>query len=374
MAAAPRLTPEQWAEVRKVWEGDARPGFEWTVRDMQLAITGAAVRKKASIEGWEKSKKSSADSGLRHAKAKKTKREENTAKPPAAAPRQYKRDLKGRGSVVSEPEGGEKSPPDGSKPRKPRAAAKAKPVEKPAARTVYKVAQPGTVQGSADGSGANHGSGSGVMRTLNLCDDENLWRNSLESHIGPPEEGRPSEYRSAFAHLAFEHCLLGSTDEQLAALFQVSTRTIYRWKNEHPEFCHAVNTGKRSADAAVAKGLYKRATGMVIPKIHVSNYKGEVSITNIQEYLPPDVTAARIWLFNRQPENWRAEVEPPAPDLSSRTPFAAEMDKLYDESMARSKAMAEAHRLKREQLGMFTPKGEDDIEDVYPVPMDGGAG
>lgn len=350
-----------------VWERDDRPGFEWPVREMELPVTGAAVRKKAAAEGWEKGKKSSADSGLRAAKGKKEKRTENAPKTPAAAPRQYKRDLKGRGSVVCKPEGGEQSPPDGSKASKPKREPKVRTAEKPAATTVYKVARSAKGDGSGGGSGANHGSDSEGERTLNLWDDENLWRSSTESHIPPAEEGRPTEYARAFAHLAFQHCLLGSTDDQLADLFQVSTRTIYRWKKDHPEFCQAINAGKRRADAQVAQGLFKRAIGMVIPKAHVSNYKGEVSVTNIQEYLPPDVGAARMWLLNRQSEYWRAEVEPPAPDLASRTPFAEEMDALYAESMERSRALAAAQRLKREKLGMFTPKGEDEIEDVYPV-------
>ena len=42
---------------------------------------------------------------------------------------------------------------------------------------------------------------------------------------------------------------------RLAAFFEVSTRTIHRWKHEHPEFCHALKVGKEDADARVERSL-----------------------------------------------------------------------------------------------------------------------
>lgn len=48
--------------------------------------------------------------------------------------------------------------------------------------------------------------------------------------------GRPTEYKDIYAKQAEKLCVLGATDSDLANFFEVSTRTITRWKAEHPEF------------------------------------------------------------------------------------------------------------------------------------------
>ena len=47
MPRPPKLSPEQWAEVRRRWEGDPRPGFEWIIKEMGLPVTRPAVRQHA---------------------------------------------------------------------------------------------------------------------------------------------------------------------------------------------------------------------------------------------------------------------------------------------------------------------------------------
>lgn len=51
-----RLTPEQWAKVRAVWEADPREGYQWVVGEMELTVTDDSVRKKSLLEGWAKHK------------------------------------------------------------------------------------------------------------------------------------------------------------------------------------------------------------------------------------------------------------------------------------------------------------------------------
>lgn len=121
--------------------------------------------------------------------------------------------------------------------------------------------------------------------------------------------GRPSEYRPEYAEQTERLCLLGFTREQLAQFFRVDERTIYRWQQEHAEFCQAIWRGGALADAEVAHALFSRAKGAAVPETHVSNYQGEVTLTDLERHYPPDTSAARLWLKNRQPELWKDKVE-----------------------------------------------------------------
>lgn len=119
--------------------------------------------------------------------------------------------------------------------------------------------------------------------------------------------GRPTRYRREFAEQARKLCLLGATDRDLAAFFGVEERTVNRWKTAHPEFCQSIRAGKDLADAEVADRLYQRAMGYShgAVKIFGDPKTGESMEVEYEKHYPPDATAARFWLTNRQPERWR---------------------------------------------------------------------
>jgi len=121
--------------------------------------------------------------------------------------------------------------------------------------------------------------------------------------------GRPSDYQPEYAEEVFELCLAGYTDKMLAEQFQVSETTIGTWKDKHPEFLRAMRRGKGIANGKAALGLYNRAVGMTVPKQHVSVYEGFATVTDITEHLPPDVNAAKFFLKNRLPEQWRENID-----------------------------------------------------------------
>lgn len=105
-------------------------------------------------------------------------------------------------------------------------------------------------------------------------------------------------------------CERGATDEELAQAFDVSTRTIYRWKNAHPEFCQAISVGKEAADARVERSLYQMATGTYVKqqqavKVKTGQYTEEIKIVEVETFMAPEVPAAQFWLKNRRPEQWR---------------------------------------------------------------------
>lgn len=123
----------------------------------------------------------------------------------------------------------------------------------------------------------------------------------------PETAGRPPKYKPTFAKQAEKLCALGATDDNLADFFDVSVRTISRWKVEHEEFCQALKAGKDVADDRVERSLYQKAVGCEIDavKIFMPAGSSEPVYAPYRERLPPDTTACIFWLKNRRKEQWR---------------------------------------------------------------------
>lgn len=122
--------------------------------------------------------------------------------------------------------------------------------------------------------------------------------------------GAPTDYSPSFCQEAMELCERGATDEELAQAFDVSTRTIYRWKNAHPEFCQAISVGKEAADARVERSLYQMATGSYVKqqqavKVKTGQFEEKIEIVEVETYMAPEVPAAVFWLKNRRADKWR---------------------------------------------------------------------
>lgn len=122
---------------------------------------------------------------------------------------------------------------------------------------------------------------------------------------GCETSGRPTSYKPEYAEQARKYCLLGTTDKQLAGLFEVSVDTINEWKNVHEEFSASIKKGKDQADAEVANRLYHRAMGFEHDDVDIKVVAGEIVQTPIRKIYAPDPTAAIFWLKNRQRANWR---------------------------------------------------------------------
>jgi hypothetical protein len=123
--------------------------------------------------------------------------------------------------------------------------------------------------------------------------------------------GRPTAYKPEYAKEAFEYCsIFGASDKMLAEKFKVSESTLNLWKLKHKEFSEALKAGKEEFDTKnVEKALRDRALGYSHPDVHISNYQGEITVTDIQKHYPPDTTACIFWLKNRQPDKWRDKQE-----------------------------------------------------------------
>jgi hypothetical protein len=121
--------------------------------------------------------------------------------------------------------------------------------------------------------------------------------------------GRPTDYRDEFAEQARKLCELGATDIELADFFEVDTRTIYRWRNSHDDFCQAVKAGKGACDDRVERAFYNRAVGYTFESEKIFQAGGEIIRAPTLEHVAPDAGAALNWLKNRRPDQWRDKVE-----------------------------------------------------------------
>lgn len=122
---------------------------------------------------------------------------------------------------------------------------------------------------------------------------------------------RPTKYRAEFSAQARKLCQLGATDIEIADFLEVDVRTLYRWKNDHDEFCQALKEGKTEADARVEASLYHKAVGYSFDAVKIFMPAGakEPVHAPYREHVAPDTTAAIFWLKNRQPDRWRDKHE-----------------------------------------------------------------
>uniref|UniRef100_UPI00190F19DD hypothetical protein n=1 Tax=Rhizobium sp. 18065 TaxID=2681411 RepID=UPI00190F19DD len=117
--------------------------------------------------------------------------------------------------------------------------------------------------------------------------------------------GRPTVWDDRNITVAGTLASLGATDLEISQAFEVSIRTIHRWKLEHPEFREALELGKEAADKKVEESLFKRATGYSFDSEKIVVIEGEAQRVEIIEHVPPDVKAGMWWLQNRRPGTWR---------------------------------------------------------------------
>lgn len=114
-----------------------------------------------------------------------------------------------------------------------------------------------------------------------------------------------SKYKKEYDELAYNYCLLGAKDKQLAEFLGVSESTLNLWKQKHKSFSESLKGGKVQADAEIAQSLYHRAKGYSHPEVKVFNNQGEIVTHDVIKHYAPDPTSIIFWLKNRQPELWR---------------------------------------------------------------------
>lgn len=111
---------------------------------------------------------------------------------------------------------------------------------------------------------------------------------------------RETAFKSDFIEHGRKLAALGAADPAIADFFNVSERTLHRWKQAEPAFAEALTLGKASADDRVEQSLYRRATGYSFEAQKVFVVDGKPVVVQHVEHVPADVGAAKFWLGNRR--------------------------------------------------------------------------
>lgn len=138
---------------------------------------------------------------------------------------------------------------------------------------------------------------------------------------GPPEldgqeksnAGRPSKFRPEYVERVRRLCESGAVDREIAQAFGVAESTLYEWKHRYPDFSEAMKPGKELADDRVERALFNRAVGYSFDSEKIMQFEGDPVRVPCVEHVPPDVTAARIWLENRRRDKWGPKVQTAPP-------------------------------------------------------------
>lgn len=132
---------------------------------------------------------------------------------------------------------------------------------------------------------------------------------TVKKHPG----GRPTKYNKDF-HPKFVKALAlnGMSDINISKEMDISEKTLNNWKILYPEFLQCISEGKGSTNDQVKSALLRRALGYketVERDVAVAG-GGTVKVKE-DKLIIPDVKACQVWLYNRDPANWkdRREVE-----------------------------------------------------------------
>lgn len=121
--------------------------------------------------------------------------------------------------------------------------------------------------------------------------------------------GQPTKYKPEYENQVLVLAEKGFTDKDIADVFEVHEDTINNWKKQFPQFFESLKKGKAVADEKVVQSLYQRALGYSHPEVHITNYQGVITKTDVIKHYPPDTTACIFWLKNRDQKNWRDKQE-----------------------------------------------------------------
>lgn len=141
----------------------------------------------------------------------------------------------------------------------------------------------------------------------------------------PVHKRKLSRYKDEMAELVYNLCMLGATNDRIAAILKVSLTTFETWTRDKEEVKRALFDGREGADMEIAKALYHRAKGYSHKsvKIFMSSRKTkivegtgsdkviseetapEVVTVPFVEHYPPETGAISMWLSNRQRAYWK---------------------------------------------------------------------
>jgi len=119
------------------------------------------------------------------------------------------------------------------------------------------------------------------------------------------KKGRPTKKNDAILKAILDLAAKGRTDKEIAKLTGITETTLNLWKKQDIGFSVSIKEAKELADDLVEASLFQRALGYTHPAVKIMQSEGVVIKEEYVEHYPPDTQAARFWLMNRRPKEWR---------------------------------------------------------------------
>lgn len=119
------------------------------------------------------------------------------------------------------------------------------------------------------------------------------------------------------------------TKNELARKLGVAPKTLSLWESKYPQIEEALRQGREITDVRVENAILKKALGFETTEVKkVVKADGQEEITTVVKSVPPDVSAASVWLKNRCPERWR--------DKPQEDDSLSKVDKILEEINAQA--------------------------------------
>lgn len=97
----------------------------------------------------------------------------------------------------------------------------------------------------------------------------------------------------------------GVSEKEMCDIFDIHPRMIKLWKKQFPTFQKALADGYTDADSAVLSALYQSAVGYTHDEEKIFQWDGDIIRADTTKHYKPDIAAIKLWLTNRQKENWK---------------------------------------------------------------------
>ncbi|MGI2036211.1 hypothetical protein ACRQ1B_27950 [Rhizobium panacihumi] len=145
------------------------------------------------------------------------------------------------------------------------------------------------------------------VRTLRRWADEHSpLKQALDSREDIREWDEPRNLKMAYALSS-----RGATSVEIAQAFNVSSRTLARWRQRCPEFDEALTMGFQAQLKVAEQTLFNVATGYVYEQEKAISTKDGVTKVIEQKISHPNPAMLRMFLEANKPEKYRASAKAP---------------------------------------------------------------
>ncbi len=124
-----------------------------------------------------------------------------------------------------------------------------------------------------------------------------------EQGVAEQDIDKRIEYDPAMCEVAYEMAMDGKPHRKIAAALGVSVATLYNWRKKFPDFAAAICPHEEQTNE-VEMSVFGKAKGYTYTAQRPMSVQGQIEIAEYEEHVPPDMTAAKMWLQAHAAQKW----------------------------------------------------------------------